>query len=48
VRRVSFSDLRDLCLSGEIRDAFTHLMVFAAISRAQRGDLPAEVSDYLT
>lgn len=47
VRRVPFSELRDLCLSGEIRDAFTHLMVFAAIARAKTGVLPGEISRFL-
>ncbi|WP_018148242.1 NUDIX domain-containing protein [Henriciella marina] len=47
IRRLPFADLRDLCLSGEITDAFTHLMVFASIARAKRGELPGAVSRYL-
>lgn len=39
-RRVSFGDLLGECLSGAITDSFTHLMVFTALARAQRGMLP--------
>jgi len=36
-----------MCLDGEIGDAFTHLMVFAALERARRGDLPDETARLL-
>ncbi|MEQ9314221.1 MAG: NUDIX hydrolase [Henriciella sp.] len=44
LERVPFSELVRRCLSGEITDAFTHLMVFAARERARRGELPEEVA----
>ena len=42
------ADLIDSCLSGEITDAFTHLMVFAALARARRGELPADLARHFT
>lgn len=47
VKRVSFPDLVGMCLDGEITDAFTHLMVFAALERARRGELPEEIGSLL-
>ncbi|MGB3625264.1 MAG: NUDIX hydrolase [Henriciella sp.] len=47
LERVPFGELVRRCLSGEIADAFTHLMVFAARERARRGELPAEVARFL-
>lgn len=44
---VPFSELVRRCLSGEITDAFTHLMVFAARERARAGELPGEVAKFL-
>lgn len=47
VRRVSFTKLVTMCLEGEISDGFTHLIVFAALGRAQRGELPDVVARLL-
>lgn len=47
VRRVSFTELVTMCLEGEISDGFTHLIVFAALARAQRGELPDVVARLL-
>ena len=47
LKRVFFPDLVSMCLDGEIGDAFTHLMVFAALERARRGDLPDETARLL-
>ena len=41
------STLIERCLSGEITDSFTHLMVFTALERARRGELPAEIANLL-
>lgn len=36
-----------MCLDGEITDAFTHLLVFAALQQAQVGRLPGPLSALL-
>lgn len=46
--RIPFGQLVERCLSGEITDSFTHLMVFAALERARRGELPTHVAKQLT
>lgn len=47
LQRVAFPDLMHKCLSGEITDAFTLLMVFAAREKARAGKLPAVVAKAL-
>lgn len=47
LERVAFGELVRRCLSREITDAFTHLMVFAARERARAGLLPQEVARFL-
>ena len=47
VKRVKFSDLLAMCLSGEVTDAFTCLMVFAARAKAEAGDYPDEIAQLL-
>lgn len=47
VERVPFSQLVKRIRSGEITDAFTHLMVFAAMDKARQGQLPTEIAKYL-
>ncbi|GGB76630.1 MULTISPECIES: NUDIX domain-containing protein [Henriciella] len=47
LERVPVSTLIERCLSGEITDSFTHLMVFTALERARRGELPAEIANLL-
>ena len=47
VRKVAFSELASMCLDGEITDAFTHLIVSAALQRAQAGRLPGPVARLL-
>ena len=44
LERVAFPDLLARCLSGEIRDAFTVLMVLAAREQARAGRLPDVVA----
>ena len=42
-RRIPFSGLMDMIISGEITDSFTVLMAQHAYIRAQRGQLPEEI-----
>lgn len=44
VRRVPFGTLLNLCLDGEVRDAFTVLMTLSALAMARRGDLPSDIA----
>lgn len=44
LRRIPFSTLVSMCLSGEITDAFTVLMTFTALELARRGALPGHVA----
>ena len=47
LKRVKFSDLLAMCLSGEVTDAFTCLMVFAARAKAEAGEYPDEIAQLL-
>lgn len=47
LRRVSFAELVSMCLEGEITDGFTHLIVFAALARARKGELPGPIAAQL-
>ena len=47
VVRLPVGELMSRCLSGEITDAFTHLILFAAFQRARCGLLPQEVARHL-
>ncbi|MEL6324810.1 MAG: NUDIX hydrolase [Pseudomonadota bacterium] len=47
VVRLPFADLLARMRAGEIRDAFTHLIVNGAIDQARQGRLPAPISDIL-
>ncbi|MEM7661539.1 MAG: NUDIX hydrolase [Pseudomonadota bacterium] len=47
VERVPFSELLKRIRSGEITDAFTHLMVFAAIDKAAEGQVPRKIAEHL-
>jgi hypothetical protein len=47
IRRVPFRELVSLCIEGEVTDAFTHLMVFAAKEKASRGALPEHIGKHL-
>ncbi len=44
LRYVGFAQLLDACLSGEIRDSLTLLMVFSADQRARLGEFPDEIA----
>ncbi len=44
IRRIPFGELVDMCLAGDITDAFTVLMVLTALGHAMRGDLPDTVA----
>ncbi len=43
-RRLSFSELHELVLNGEIRDSLTIMMVLSAYVQARAGRLPAEIA----
>ena len=47
VERVPFSDLLARVRSGEITDAFTHLMVMSAVDMARRGEMPEKIAKFL-
>ena len=47
VRRAPFSELVQMVRSGEISDAFTHLMVLSALDIARRGEAPEEIAHFL-
>lgn len=47
VRQIAFAELVGMLRSGEIRDSFTHLMVWNTIDMARRGALPPEISGFL-
>ncbi|MEM8636122.1 MAG: NUDIX hydrolase [Pseudomonadota bacterium] len=47
VERVPFSNVVERLRAGDITDAFTHLMVFAAIDKARQGHLPKDISAHL-
>ena len=44
LRRVTVAELEAMCLSGEITDALTHLIVFGVLARARAGELPPEIT----
>jgi 8-oxo-dGTP pyrophosphatase MutT (NUDIX family) len=46
-RKISFSALHDLVLTGEIRDSLTIMMVLSARAQAEAGRLPAEISNLI-
>jgi 8-oxo-dGTP pyrophosphatase MutT (NUDIX family) len=43
-RRISFAELHNMALGGEIRDSLTLLMVFSAAAAARAGRLPPEIA----
>lgn len=47
LERVRFAVLVQKVRSGEITDAFTHLMVMSALDMARQGTLPAEITAHL-
>ena len=47
VERVPFADLAARVRSGDISDAFTHLMVMSALDMARRGDVPEHIRPFL-
>ena len=47
VARVPVSELVERCVSGDIVDSFTHLIVFGALEKARRGLLPPDVARLL-
>ena len=47
VERVPFAELLARVRSGEITDAFTHLMVMSAVDMARRGDVPEHIAGFL-
>ena len=47
VVRVPFAELLARVRSGEITDAFTHLMVMSAVDMARRGDVPEHIAGFL-
>ena len=44
IERVPVAELVERCISGEITDGFTHLMVFAALARSRAGLLPSDIA----
>lgn len=42
-----FQTLLQRVLSGEVHDGITHIIVLTALAKAQRGDLPADVSQLI-
>ncbi len=47
IKRISFSSLYEMVLSGEITDSLTIVMVLTAFSKALRGDAPALISRHI-
>lgn len=44
LKRLTFADLLEDCLSGRIRDSLTLMMVYAASIKAARGELPEDLT----
>lgn len=47
VRRVPFAELLEMIRTGDVTDAFTHLMVMSAIDKARQGHLPDKIAERL-
>ncbi len=47
VERIPLADLAARIRSGEITDAFTHLMLMSAIDLARRGEIPEHIAKWL-
>jgi len=47
VERIPFAELLGRIRAGEVTDAFTHLMVFAAMDKARAGLVPTEIAGHL-
>lgn len=47
IKRVSFKDLLEMVMSGEITDSLTIVMVLTAFAKALRGEAPEPISRYI-
>ena len=47
IKKISFANLLEMVMSGEITDSLTIVMTLTAVAKALRGDVPVPISDHI-